>query len=280
MSERSERMGRRASASEPHADGGWAQPPGIMKVGLFVTCIADMAAPDAAVAAVRVLRAAGHEVEVPRDQTCCGQPAWNAGFAEEAAQVARTTLAALEGALAGGAERLVGLAGSCSAMVRVFWPELFEVVGDHDAVERAKAVGARLQEFSEFVAEDGVPEAARRAPDAAGPRVAYHHSCHMLRELRIKDQPEAVLDAVGCERMPWSADDRCCGFGGTFSIKLPETSTAMADDKLRSIAESGAEIVVGADTSCLLHIASRAAHEGHPIVAKHIAEVVAESMER
>src|SRR6266508_2321192 len=134
-----------------------------MKVGLFVTCIADVLAPDAAVAAVRVLRAAGHEIEVPRDQTCCGQPAWNAGFADEAAQVATTTLGALDGAIDAGAERIVGLAGSCTAMVRVFWPELFELVGDHHAAERAKAVGAKLAEFSEFLASNGLPAAARPA---------------------------------------------------------------------------------------------------------------------
>jgi L-lactate dehydrogenase complex protein LldE len=250
-----------------------------MRVGLFVTCVADVLAPDTAVAAVRVLRAGGHEVEVPAGQTCCGQPAWNSGFAEEAAQVARTTLAALETAIAGGADRIVGLAGSCTTMVRVFWPELFEVVGDHDAAARAKAVGARLSEFSEFLAAEGVPESARHPLDAASPRVAYHHSCHMLRELRIKEPPEAVLDAVGCERRPWAADDRCCGFGGTFSIKLPETATAMADDKLRSIEESGADVLVGSDTTCLLHLSSRAEHEGRPVRARHLAEVVAEAME-
>jgi L-lactate dehydrogenase complex protein LldE len=101
----------------------------------------------------------------------------------------------------------------------------------------------------------------------------------MLRELRIKEQPEAVLDAVGCERMPWAADDRCCGFGGTFSIKLPETATAMADDKLRSMASSGADVLVGADTTCLLHLNARAEHEGRPVKTRHIAEVVAESMD-
>jgi L-lactate dehydrogenase complex protein LldE len=251
-----------------------------MRVGLFVTCIADVMAPDAAVAAVRVLRAAGHDVEFPADQTCCAQPAWNAGFAEDAAKVARTTLAAFEAALDGGCERIVGIAGSCSTMVRVFWPELFEVVGDHAAAERARAVGARVGEFSEFLAAEGVPDEARHAVDAASPRVAYHHSCHMLRELRIKEQPEAVLDAVGCERLPWAADDRCCGFGGTFSVKLPETATAMADDKLRSVHDAGAEVIVGSDTSCLLHMAARAEHEGRPVRTRHIAEVVAEAMER
>jgi L-lactate dehydrogenase complex protein LldE len=251
-----------------------------MRVGLFVTCVADVLAPDTAVAAVRVLRSAGHQVEVPPDQTCCGRPAWNSGFAEEAAKVARTTLAALEAAVAGGTDRIVGLAGSCTTMVRVFWPELFEVVGDHEAAERARALGAKVSEFSEFLAAEGVPEASRRPRDGASPRVAYHHSCHMLRELRIKEQPEEVLDAVGCERMPWAADDRCCGFGGTFSIKLPETATAMADDKLRSVADSGADLLVGSDTTCLLQLSSRAEHEGRPVRTKHIAEVVAESMDR
>jgi L-lactate dehydrogenase complex protein LldE len=102
----------------------------------------------------------------------------------------------------------------------------------------------------------------------------------MLRELRIKEQPEAVLDAVGCERIPWSADDRCCGFGGTFSVKLPETATAMADEKLRSVAEAGVDVIVGADTSCLLHLRTRAEHEGRPVRTRHIAEVVADAMDR
>jgi L-lactate dehydrogenase complex protein LldE len=163
-------------------------------------------------------------------------------------------------------------------MVRVFWPELFELAGDHDAVARARRVGERTAEFSEFVAAEGIP--ATRTPPAgsSAPPVGYHHSCHMLRELRIKEAPEALLEAAGCERVPWSADDRCCGFGGTFSIKLPETSTAMADDKLASLAEAGAEEIVGADTSCLLHLRTRAEHEGRPVRTRHIAEVLAEAI--
>jgi L-lactate dehydrogenase complex protein LldE len=247
-----------------------------MRVGLFVTCIADVLAPEVGVAAVRVLRAAGHEVDVPRDQTCCGQPAWNAGFSEEAARVARTTLVAFDRALDEGTDRIVGLAGSCSAMVRVFWPELFELAGDHDAVHRARRVGERTAEFSEFVAAEGIPP-IRTQPQPAP--VGYHHSCHMLRELRIKDAPEELLAAAGCERVPWSADERCCGFGGTFSIKLPETSTAMADDKLSSLADAGADEIIGADTSCLLHLRSRSEHEGRPVRTRHIAEVLADAID-
>jgi L-lactate dehydrogenase complex protein LldE len=249
-----------------------------MRVGVFVTCIADVLAPEVGVAAVRVLRAAGHEVDFPRDQTCCGQPAWNAGFSDEAARVARTTLRALDTALESGTDRIVGLAGSCAAMVRVFWPELFELAGDHDAVERARRVGERTSEFSEFVASEGLPTTRTPPPSEARPRVGYHHSCHMLRELRIKDAPEALLAAAGCERVPWTADERCCGFGGTFSVKLPETSTAMADDKLRSLADAGVDEIVGADTSCLVHLRSRAEHEGRPVRTRHIAEVLADAL--
>jgi L-lactate dehydrogenase complex protein LldE len=247
-----------------------------VRIALFVTCVVDVVAPEVGVAAVRVLRAAGHEVEVPPTQTCCGQPAWNAGFADEAAKVGRTTLRALGEALDGGADRVVGLAGSCSAMARVFWPEVFELVGDHEAVARAKAVGARLDELSEFLAREGLPEVEEiKAP--LDPRVAYHHSCHMLRELRIEDQPETLLDAAGYERVPWSAAQRCCGFGGTFSVKLPETSTAMADDKLEALDEAGATTVVGADTSCLLQLRTRAEARGRPVRTRHIAEVLAEA---
>jgi len=237
-----------------------------VRVSLLVTCVVDVLAPDAGVATVRVLRAAGCEVSCPRDQTCCGQPAWNAGFAKEAAAVARTTLAALE---ADGAEAVVVPAGSCATMIRVFWPELFEVVGDHDAAERARALGQRTFELSELLGSDRVE---LPPGDKTGPRVAYHHSCHLLRELRVHDQPLALLEAAGCELVEWPAAERCCGFGGTFSMKLPETSVAMADDKLESLPDC--DVVVSADSSCLLHLRSRAAHEGRPIVTKHIAEML------
>ncbi|MGH9246974.1 MAG: (Fe-S)-binding protein [Acidimicrobiales bacterium] len=248
-----------------------------MRVAVFATCVVDVVAPEVGVAAVRVLRAAGHDVVVPLDQTCCGQPASNAGFTTEAAKVARTTLRALDDALGSGADRAVGLAGSCTSMVRVFWPELFELVGDHAAVEAARRVGGLTDELTEFLAREGLPDGVATRERRPGPRVAYHHSCHMLRELRIKEQPVALLDAAGCERAPWPADERCCGFGGTFSTKLPETSTAMADEKLASL-ESGVDTVVGADASCLLHLRSRAEHEGQRLRTRHIAEVLADAL--
>ena len=166
-----------------------------MRVSLLVTCVVDVVAPDVAEASVRLLRAAGCEVTCNLDQTCCGQPAWNAGFAEDAARVARTTLAALEADLDAGAEAVVVPAGSCATMVRKFWPELFEVVGDHDAAARARRVGERTRELSELLAERG-RRTCRTLRLHRSVRVALHESCHMLRELRIVDQPAALARRV------------------------------------------------------------------------------------
>jgi L-lactate dehydrogenase complex protein LldE len=250
-----------------------------VRVSLFVTCVVDVVAPDVAEAAVRLLRAAGCHVSCNLAQTCCGQPAWNAGFAEEAAAVARTTLAALEADLDGGAEAVVVPAGSCATMVRVFWPELFEVVGDHESAARARRVGGRTRELTELLAERADDLPALRLHRPLG--VALHESCHMLRELRIVDQPGALARRVeGCEVVAWDGSDRCCGFGGTFSVKLPETSVAMADEKLRAL-EAGApeaDVLVGCDSSCLMHLQARAEAMGRPVHVRHLAEVLAAAL--
>lgn len=243
-------------------------------MSLFVTCLVDLLEPDVGVATVRVLRAGGCRVSVPGGQTCCGQPAWNSGFAAEAAAVARTSLAALE---ADGADAVVVPAGSCATMIRVFWPELFEVVGDHGAAERARAVAARTVEFTELAATLPLPPLQADEPTV----VAYHHSCHMLRELHITEAPTDLVDRVeGCSRTTWDADDRCCGFGGLFSMKLPEASIAMADHKLDALAqaEPPAEVLVGADSSCLLHLRTRAEHEGRAVRTRHVAQLLADAL--
>ncbi len=245
-----------------------------MRVTLLVTCVVDLLEPEVGEATVRVLRAAGCEVGVSADQTCCGQPAWNAGHAPEAAGVARTTLAALEAELAAGAEAVVVPAGSCAAMVRVFWPELFDVVGDADAAERARRVGARTLELAELLAD-------LELPALSGPptRVAYHHSCHMLRELRVRAAPEALLDRVdGVTRVAWEGDDRCCGFGGLFSVTLPEVSVAMADEKLAALAEGGPDLLVGCDTTCLAQLRSRSEALGQPVQVRHLAQLLDEAL--
>jgi L-lactate dehydrogenase complex protein LldE len=214
-----------------------------------------------------VLRRCGFDVDISAGATCCGQPAWNAGFHAEAAKVARTTLDALEGS-----EGTICVpAGSCATMIRVFWPELFEATGDHNARARAEHLAERVLEFSELVAENA------ESPAVGGEtKVAYHHSCHMLRELRVREQPLALLRAAGCEPVAWSGDDRCCGFGGLFSVKQPETSVAMADDKIDSLQTTGAEMLVGCDASCLMHLRGRMERRGETMPVKHLAEVLDE----
>jgi L-lactate dehydrogenase complex protein LldE len=164
-------------------------------------------------------------------------------------------------------------------MVRVFWPELFEVVGDHHAAARARRVGGRTRELTELLAERADELPALRLHRPLG--VALHESCHMLRELRIVDQPGALARRVeGCEVVAWDGSDRCCGFGGTFSVKLPETSVAMADEKLRAL-EAGApeaDVLVGCDTSCLMHLQARAEATGRPVHVRHLAEVLAAAL--
>lgn len=241
-------------------------------VALFVTCVIDVVQPEVGAAAVRVLRSAGLEVEVPRGQTCCGQPAWNSGFAHEAAAVASTTLEALE---ASNAPVVVVPAGSCATMIRQYWPELFRSVGSEGAARRAQDLGTRVLELTEFLAGRRLPAAALPEPCAA----AYHRSCHMERELHLHDEPTDVLARIdGCDVRPWPADDRCCGFGGTFSVRLPETSVAMADDKLDALPE-GVTTIVGADSSCLLHLQARADQRGLQLRTRHVAELLAQALD-
>jgi L-lactate dehydrogenase complex protein LldE len=246
-------------------------------VALFVTCVGDLIEPDVPLAAVAVLRACGATVSLPDGQTCCGQPAWNAGFAAEAAAVARTSLEALEREIAGDETmEVVVPAGSCATMIRLYWPALFDAVNDPSTAERARRVGERVREFTEWVA----PRAAALPPMAAArpSTIAYHRSCHMQRELHVTEAPLDLLAEVdGCEVAEWEADDRCCGFGGTFSVKLPEVSAAMADDKLDTL-PAGVVEVVGADASCLLQIRTRAQHRGLPVSTRHVAQVLRDAL--
>lgn len=250
-----------------------------MRVSLLATCVVDLVEPHVGEATTAVLRAVGCEVRLNRSQTCCGQPAWNAGHAQEAAAVALPTLDALHDDLDAGAGAVVVPAGSCAAMIRVFWPELFEVVGDHGAAERARRVGAATLELSELLAD----RADRLPPMALGREVvvAEHRACHALRELRLDGQPGDLVARVGgCSLADLDDADaeRCCGFGGTFSVTLPEVSVAMADEKLDACTAAGADLVVSTDASCLLHLRSRAEARGLPLSTRHLAEVLAAAL--
>lgn len=238
----------------------------VSPVNLFPTCIVDAVQPDVGLATARILERMGNVVDVPDDATCCGQPAWNAGHAAEAATVARTTLRAL----ADTPGDIVVPSGSCATMIRIFWPELFELHGDEADRAQVRDVGARTFELSEYLAARGAP--AGQMQDT--PPVVYHRSCHMLRELGIGDEPERILDDYGAHRRPTASEGRCCGFGGLFSIKLPETSIAMADEVLDAMTASGTSRVIGCDASCLIQLRGRAEARAIDLEFAHLAEVV------
>jgi L-lactate dehydrogenase complex protein LldE len=240
------------------------------RVALFPTCVVDAVAPEVGFATARVLARRGCDVEVAEQTTCCGQPAWNAGHAEPAAVVARTTLAGMEAVLRDGADAIVVPAGSCTTMIRVFWPELFEAVGQHDAAHRARTIAPKVFELSEFLSLGDVSET--KGLSDITKTVRYHPSCHMLRELGLKDQPVAALE--GCGYAVDRGPERCCGFGGLFSVKLPETSVAMADEVLDAAVAAGATDVVAADGSCLMQLAGRAEARGLPLRFRHLAVAV------
>jgi len=239
-------------------------------VALFTTCIVDSMFPSVGRASARVLERLGHRVSVARAATCCGQPAWNSGFHAEAARVARTTLKALSSLDCG----VICLpSGSCTTMIRMYWPEMFHLAGDEQASRQAEKLSERVFEFSELVAQ------SPPLPGRYEKRVAYHRSCHMTRELGIVDQPIGLLRQLGgCRLVDW-ADDICCGFGGTFAVKQPEISVAMADAKVHSLLASDAEVVVGCDQSCLMHLEGRMRRLGVTIPVRHLAVVLDQAHE-
>jgi L-lactate dehydrogenase complex protein LldE len=221
-------------------------------VQLFATCLGDLVLPEAVGDAERLLREAGFEVEFPEGQLCCGQPAFNSGHRGAARRVARTFAKAFSRNAP-----IVVPSGSCATMASHFLPEL---------------VGCEpfdVWELSSFLDDRGV-EAPRRNE---GRTLAYHDSCHMLRELRISDPPRRLLERSGALLVDLPRPDLCCGFGGTFSVRQPEVSLAMADDKLAGAA--GAEALVTADPGCLMHLRGRAERTGSPVPVVHLATALA-----
>lgn len=236
-----------------------------MKVALFVTCLVDQFRPEVGVATVEVLRRAGCDVSFDPRQTCCGQPAFNSGYRDDARAVARTTIEALEGA-----DRVVLPSGSCTAMTR-HWPELF--AEDDEWRQRAQGVADRCHELSAFlVRELGCTGLGTRYQG----RVSWHDACHGLRELGLKHEPRALLSEVeGLELVEDEGAERCCGFGGTFSVKHPELSVAMLDRKLETLESAQVGAIVSSDVSCLMQIEGRLARRGSTIKALHLAELLA-----
>lgn len=241
------------------------------RVALFVTCLVDLHRPSIGFAAIKLLEQAGCQVEVPRVQTCCGQPAYNAGDRATSRDLARGILDAF-----GGYDYVVVPAGSCGGMLKHHLPHLFE--DDPNLRNRADALAAKTFELISFLTDVlGIEQL--RARYRGGP-VTYHDSCSGLRELGIKEQPRMLLRAAGATLVEMADPEACCGFGGTFCVKYPEISVRMAADKTRDIVAVKAETVLAGDLGCLLNIAGRLHREGHRVKVRHVAEVLADMTEQ
>ncbi len=236
------------------------------RVALFVTCLVDLHRPTVGFAAIKLLEDAGCLVEVPRAQTCCGQPAYNSGDRATARDIAAGIVTAF-----GGYDYVVVPSGSCGGMIRSHIPHLF----DHDPLlgARARALGEKTHELVSFLTDVLGVRQVDAALDCAA---TYHDSCSGLRELGIKQQPRRLLAGVaGLSLTEMAEPETCCGFGGTFCVKYPDISTRMVSDKTRDIAATGADTLLAGDLGCLLNMAGRLAREGSPVRVRHVAEVLA-----
>ena len=245
--------------------------PSAPRVALFVSCLVDLFRPAVGFAAVKLLEQARCVVEVPRGQTCCGQPAYNQGDRADAIGLARQTIDALDGY-----DYVVVPSGSCAGMLKHHYPELFPE--DSPDAERARELAGRTYELVSFLTD--VRDVI--GVDAELPaRVTYHDACAGLRELGIKQQPRLLLQSVrGLELVELSGAEVCCGFGGTFCVKYPAISTKMVDDKAADIVATGADVVLAGDLGCLMNIAGRLSRLGATIEVRHVAEVLAGAIEQ
>ncbi|MAG56395.1 MAG: hypothetical protein CMJ83_08905 [Planctomycetes bacterium] len=239
-----------------------------MRVALFPTCLVDQFWPSVGVATVRVLRRVGCEVMFDEQLTCCGQPAFNTGYREEAARVAGPVVDRLD---AMGVDAVVVPSGSCGAMFR----HLTEVFPSGPRADRARAVASMTHELSSFLVDVlGRTDVGGRFDG----RVTWHDGCHGLRELSIHSAPRRLIaDVEGAELVEMGSADSCCGFGGTFSVKYPEISVAMLDAKLEKLPNADVRAVVSGDVSCLMQIGGRLSRLGSPVKALHLAELLAGS---
>ena len=241
-----------------------------MRVSLFITCLVDQFFPEVGMSVVSVLRRLGVEVDFPAEQTCCGQPAFNSGFRCEARDLAKRFIQIFESS-----EYVVAPSGSCTSMVKVFYPELFR--DEPEWHERAKSLASRTYEFSEFLVK------VLKVEDVGATyrgKVALHQSCHLLRELSVRTEPQCLLRSVkGIELVDLERAEACCGFGGLFSIKYSHISGSILQDKIDSVQKSGADVVVASDVGCLMHIAGGLSRQSAAAKTMHIAELLAKREE-
>ncbi len=237
------------------------------RVALVATCLLDALRPQALDAACRLLQVAGLQVVVPAGQTCCGQPGWNGGDWAAAQAVAGTTLDALVHA---DVDAVIVPSGSCGGMLIRHWPRLFAELRQGAA---ARDIARRTFELCDFLQRRGAEPLAGHW--AFGP-VAFHDSCALQREIGETAAPRALLERVpGLDAVTPADREICCGFGGLFSVELPELSVRLADDRIQAIRETGAAVLTGADAGCLMHLAGRMAARGLKLAAFHVAEILA-----
>jgi len=235
-----------------------------MTVTLFIPCFVDLMFPRVGISIVQIFEKLGHTVEYPEDLTCCGQPAFNSGYWPEAREVALPVLKRLQNA-----EAVVIASGSCGAMLKVFYPQLF---AGTEYEKAAQVLSSKCYEFSDFlVSKLKVTDLGARFPA----KVTFHDGCHGLRELGNKKPARDLLAKVrDLELIEMRDAETCCGFGGTFAAKFPMISTAMGEVKCASAAETGAEYIVSNDSSCLMHVQGLLDKQGRKLKTIHLAEVL------
>ena len=260
---------KRNTPRKPLADAEPRRPAGLepgTRVALFVTCLVDLFRPGVGFAAVKLIESVGGVVAVPRQQTCCGQPAFNSGDRRTARRIARQVIAAFERY-----DHVVVPSGSCGGMIAKHYVELFDEEPKWAA--RAAALGAKTHELVCFLHDVcGMRDTGASYQGT----VTYHDSCSGLRELGVKRQPRKLLDSVAGVKLAEMEDSEvCCGFGGTFCVKYPDISNAMVERKAANIAATGAGTLLAGDLGCLMNMAGKLKREGLDIEVRHIAEVLA-----
>jgi L-lactate dehydrogenase complex protein LldE len=240
------------------------------RVSLFITCFNDTLFPRTGQAVVELLERLGIEVEFPIEQTCCGQMHFNSGYAEETIPLVRRFVRVFADS-----EVVVSPSASCVGMVREYYARVASLAGDSGLAREVELLAPRVVELTEFLLDRlGVEDVGAFFPH----RVTYHPTCHGLRMLELGDKPLRLLRAVrGIEVLDLAQAEECCGFGGTFSVKNADTSIAMLTDKLRAILDTGAEVCVAADNSCLMHIGGGLSRQRAGVRTLHIAEVLAQT---
>ncbi len=239
-------------------------------VSLFVTCIVDMIYPGTGVSVVEILEHLGVEVRFPLNQTCCGQPAFNSGFRDDAKTVAKQFLTAFAGA-----EVIVTPSGSCGSMVRHYYPELF--ADDPEWRDRANWAASITWELTEYVVDGlGITDLGAKLPPT---KVAFHNACHGYRLMGLGTQAQALADKIdGVSVTELKGWDQCCGFGGTFAVKMPEISGAMLNDKVKNINAADADVIVTGDASCLMQMNGGLTRQESPKRVMHIADLLAKGL--